>query len=34
VWERSYTMFSALYDKADWGVGLLLMVAMVFAIFL
>jgi hypothetical protein len=34
VWGRRHTMFSALYDKADWGVGVLLVAAIVCAIFL
>jgi hypothetical protein len=27
--ERRSTMFSAIYDKADWGVGILLLAAIV-----
>jgi hypothetical protein len=30
--ERRDTMFSAIYDKADWGVGVLLLVAIVCAV--
>ena len=29
--ERRDVMFSAIYDKADWGVGVLLLAAMVCA---
>jgi hypothetical protein len=31
---REYAMFSAIYDKADWGVGVLLLVAIACAVFL
>jgi hypothetical protein len=27
--ERGHVMFSAIYDKADWGVGVLLLAAIV-----
>ena len=30
--ERRYIMFSAIYDKADWGVGALLLAAIVCAL--
>jgi hypothetical protein len=32
-WERRSTMFSAIYDKADWGVGVLLLAAIVCLVF-
>jgi hypothetical protein len=32
--RRSKTMFSAIYDKADWGVGVLLLAAMICAVLL
>lgn len=33
-WERRATMFGIFYDKADWFVGALLVVAMVAAVIL
>jgi hypothetical protein len=33
-WERRANMFGKLYDKADWAVGILLIVAMVAAVIL
>jgi len=33
LWERRDVMFSSIYDKADWGVGVLLLVAIVCAMF-
>jgi hypothetical protein len=33
VEEGGSKMFGRLYDKADWGVGVLLVVAMVLAMF-
>jgi hypothetical protein len=32
--ERGRAMFSAIYDKADWGVGVLLLAAIACAVFL
>jgi hypothetical protein len=33
IWERRDAMFSAIYDKADWGVGVLLLIAIACAVF-